>query len=200
MLSVFNRIREWEVGMAKVYVHIESVVKPDGKEAKSALKPAIIKQLTTALAKDIKGGVPKKPFTLTDKPKPKPKPEDEAKAKKKKTKAKAKPKPKGKKLPNALKARATLSLKLVADKGKRKMFAKVQFTGEALVWPKTSGFIVATSSGTGNIDQIGPGDKQVEGAAKDLSYALVPGLTKKSLTSETFKKSAAGAGLEIEWK
>ena len=166
--------------MAKVFVHIEATVAPDGKEAKAAMKPDIKSKILAEMVKAIEGGMPSSVFSTkkSDAPKKDPKA--------------------GKGASNAVKVGATAKFKL-APKGKGvNVDLTTRLTYEGIKWPKTSdGSLLAGSKTGGGVD-VGKVDaKQILGAVGDICGAALTPSIKTTMSGAKFKKMMGNVGIKV---
>lgn len=162
--------------MAKVYVHIEASVAPDGKDAKAALKPAVKAKIQSAAITAITKGMPEKSYSTKNSDKPK----------------------KSKKLYDAIKATITIKVK-IDTKGKgTTVNADWRMEFVAIKWPKTSkGSVLAAASKGGAVGVGGTDAKAIAGAADAILDATAKPVTKKVMSGSSFKKMAGNLGITV---
>lgn len=160
----------------KIWIFIETIITPDGAEAKGTLTDSVQETVTKALVERITAALPEDKFStaVTDKPI-------------KVTDAY-----------NALKIVAKLALQIETQGSKMTVGATLKIEFQAIRAPSTTGGnLIGTASKGATVENRGTGERALARNVDDVLDAIAGPTVKQVLTNPNFKKYGATMGLPL---
>lgn len=162
--------------MGKIWIHIETVVSPDGSEAKALLTDSLKEMVNKSLIERIVVALPEDKFSTAARDKPI-----------KVTDAY-----------NAIKVVARLTLKVETQGSKMTVGTTLRLDFEAIRAPNTTGGnLLSTASKGASVENRGTGERAAARNVDDVLDAIVAPLVKQVLTNPNFKSYGSKLGLPL---